>query len=223
MSELAREVSEGGEIEDGGDVEEVGEGPAWGSLDWLALQPVVTVQGLELPACHRVPDDATLGEPESARCRVVQADGARCKARPTRRYGLCMAHAGGGGFQDPGAMSRRGHAARARVRAERTLLGIGAAGRGSPRAIARQAALRRSFELAAAIVDGPLDDPELGSIARQAAAIRAVDATFPLQSASLEIELPASAGDVQGLSWQDLQALAGRLLGEGEPAGELEG
>lgn len=193
----------------------VGEGeaaPRFGTLDWLALQPHVLIDGLELPACHRVPAGATFGPPEPARCRVIKPGGERCRARGTRRYGVCLPHAGGGGFNDPSAMARKGQAARARIRAERLLLGIGPSGRADPRAIARVAALRRSGELARAIVDGPLDDGELGSLARQTAALRAIDATFPLQTASLELELPADGAGVQGLGWSDLQVLAARLL-----------
>jgi hypothetical protein len=64
------------------------------------------------------------------------------------------------------------------------------------------------------LVSGPLDDPKLGAIERQIAAARALDATFPLQQATLEVELPADAAGIQSLGWQEMQQLAARLLTE---------
>src|SRR5262245_9941347 len=98
--------------------------PAEGTLAWLALQPTVTIQGLELPACHRFdPERHTLylGD-DDGRCRVT-TDGERCKAPRTRRYGLCMPHAGGGA-RDLRAIGAQGGAALARLRLQRRTLGI---------------------------------------------------------------------------------------------------
>ena len=60
------------------------------------------------------------------------------------------------------------------------MLGISAAGTANPRQLARLKALERSEELAEALVNGPLDDPDLGSVQRQLAAGRIIDAVFPL-------------------------------------------
>jgi len=102
---------------------------------------------------------------------------------------------------------------RARSRERRQLLGISAWGRANPRQLARLRALERSEELAEALVDGPLDDPNLGSVQRQMAAARIVDATFPLAETTVEIELPATAEEIEALSWSQMQTLAARLLG----------
>jgi hypothetical protein len=75
----------------------------------------------------------------------------------------------------------------------------------------------RAEELAKALVDAPIDDRDLGTIERQQAVVRALDATFPLQQTTVEVELPASGEQVGEMSWQDMQALAARLLAEGQP------
>jgi len=68
----------------------------------------------------------------------------------------------------------------------------------------------RADEAAAALVDAPLDDPDLSTLARQRAVLAMLDATYPIQTASVEVEIPADG--VAGLGWQDMQALAARLL-----------
>ena len=188
--------------------------PREGTLDWLALQPTVLVDGLELPAVHRVPAGATLAPDDGRNCRVVRPDGVRCGAPRTRSYGVCLVHAGGGS-RDHAALSRQGHAAKAKMRQRRTLLGIGAHRSGDPRQIARVAALARAESLADALL-APLDDDELGSLARQRAAVVALDATFPLATASIEVSLPVDEASVSTLSWQEMQVLAARLLDQDE-------
>jgi hypothetical protein len=102
------------------------------------------------------------------------------------------------------------------------LLGVPVSGRANPRHLARLKALERSEELAEALVDGPLDDPDLNSVQRQLAAGRIVDATFPLAETTVEIELPATASEVEAMSWPQMQALAARLLGS-DAADVVEG
>jgi hypothetical protein len=128
-------------------------------------------------------------------------------------YGLCIVHLGGG-MRDMAANARKAHEAKSKLRIRRQLLGVGPARVAQPRQIARLRAQERAEELAEALVDGPLDDAELGSLARQAAVIRALDATFPLQTATVELELPAEPEAMGSMSWQDMQALAARLLDE---------
>ena len=56
--------------------------------------------------------------------------------------------------------------------------------------------------------------------------VRGLDATFPLRSMSVEVELPADAAGVQAMGWEAMQQLASRLLGERElevSSGEQEG
>lgn len=185
--------------------------PRPGTLAWLERQDHVDVLGLQLPACHRIPDGSTLAE-GNGHCRLVKPDGQRCPAPATRRYGICLVHSGGGGFADPFAASQAGHAAKVKMRERRTLLGIGANRVGNPRSHARLRALERAESLAEALVDAPLDDPEISALARQIAAVRALDATFPLQQASIELELPAQADQVEGMSWENMRQLAARLL-----------
>ena len=87
--------------------------------------------------------------------------------------------------------------------------------------IASLGALERADEIAAALVDGPLDDREIGSTERQLAVVRALDATFPLQSTTIEVELPADGEGVAAMGWEAMQALASRLLEPSEPVPSL--
>jgi hypothetical protein len=75
-------------------------------------------------------------------------------------------------------------------------------------------AAARADEIAAGIVDGVLD-AGLEPLQLQAAALRILDATEPLQHTTVEVELPADAAGVQGMDWQQMQALAAQLLSEG--------
>jgi len=189
--------------------------PREGTLAWLQQQPHVEVLGLELPVTHRVVEGSQLapidGDPH---CRVIRPTGERCRAIATRSYGLCTAHLGGGS-QDLAAAGRAGNAAKARLKARRQLLGIGPSRAGNPRSHARLAALERAELLAEAIVIAPLDDASLGTIERQRAALAALDATFPLQRVDVELELPASPDEAEGLSWEAMQRLAAQLLSSG--------
>src|SRR5262249_49924516 len=155
--------------------------------------------GVELPAIHKIPDGASFAEPDGSYCRVIRPDGERCRARPTRRFGVCLAHAGGGGWRDGEDARRnraRGNRGKAVLRERRSLLGIGARRSADPRQVARVAALDRADEIAAAMLS-PLDDEGLGSMARQTAAVRILDATFPLATLAVAVELPS---DEQGVS-----------------------
>jgi hypothetical protein len=186
-------------------------------MAWLDTQPTVQVLGIELPACHRVPPDAELYQgDDDGKCRLILAGRGRCRAARTRRWGLCAGHAGAG---DPAAASVLGHAGKARIRQRRQLLGIGATRVANPRQIARIQALDRAHELAQALVTAPLDDPELTTLERQRAVLAALDATFPLQTMTVELELPASVDDVPAMGWEAMQSVAARLLDDGEPAG----
>jgi hypothetical protein len=95
------------------------------------------------------------------------------------------------------------------------LLGIGPRSAGNPRAIARLAAGERAGELADALL-APLDDRTLGTLERQRAAVVVLGETFPLQRETVELSVPATAGDIDAMSWSDMRELAGRLA-----AGEL--
>jgi hypothetical protein len=195
------------------DVEQTPEAPRQGTLAWLLLQPRIEYQGVELPACHRIPEGGGLAiGAEPGRCSVVRADGRPCKAVSLRAFPTCLVHAGGGGFSDPSAMSRRANAVKIARRERRELLGIGSRRSASPRQIARVQAMERAEALASAIVSRPLDDPSLGTIERQIAALRALDATFPLASTSVELSIPADGSDVQGMGWAEMRALASQLL-----------
>lgn len=183
--------------------------PRPGTLAWVAAQDVVEHLGAQVPACHRIPEDASLAELEPANtlCRVVSADGQRCRGTRLLAYGLCMGHAGGGGMSDHAAMSRRGAAKQQELRLTRELLGIGPRTAGNPRAAARLLAAQRASEIASAIVDGPLD-ADLGPIERQKAALAVLDATFPLQAASLTL----SSTDPEDMDWKSMQEMAISLL-----------
>ena len=202
--------------ENGNDVT-IEETPRPGTLAWLLEQPRVNVQGFELPACHRIPDDATilLGDPDG-KCRIVKADGTRCKSPSLRALPACLVHAGGGGFTADGAraMSKRAHAIKLARRERRELLGIGPRRAASARQIARIQAIERAEQLATAIVSAPLDDPNLSTIERQRAALAALDATFPLAQVSAELSIPADGETASAMGWQEMRQLAAQLLDE---------
>ena len=75
-------------------------------------------------------------------------------------------------------------------------------------------AMERAEQLATAIVAAPLDDTALSTLERQGAALRALEATFPLAQTSVELSIPADADSAASMSWADMQALAARLLGD---------
>jgi len=65
----------------------------------------------------------------------------------------------------------------------------------------RLRAAQRADEFARAVVDGPLDDKRLSTVERQTAALKALDATFPLQTATLSL----SMDDPDSMSLQDME------------------
>jgi len=185
--------------------------PNPGSLAWLELKPTVLVDGWELPEGHRVPAGATIRQGEDdGRCRVL-VDGVACRAIRTKKYGVCLVHAGGGGFGDPKAAGARGNAVRLQLRESRRLLAVGTKRGADPRHIARVHAVARALDVATALVDAPLDDPDLGTIERQQAVVRMLGETFPLATATVSVELPTDASEVGSMGWSSMQALAARL------------
>jgi hypothetical protein len=176
---------------------------------------------LVLPETARIPEGATFWEgADDGYCRVVKADGSRCQGIRMKAYGLCAGHAGTSRiYEDPRAMQKKGAVAKVRARERRSLLvstGM------NPRRAAREVAIRRSDAVVRALVDDPLDDETLSTVARQRAVIGMLDAVFPLATVSAEIELPADAEGVEQLGWSDMQRLASRLMPELEP-GVAEG
>lgn len=183
-----------------------------GSLAWLETKETVLVDGWELPSVHRVPEGARIDQGEDDGCCRVTIEGVRCRATRTRRWGVCLVHAGGGGFYDPKAAAMRGVAERQRRAQARLTLGISARRAGDPRQWARVHAAERALDVATALVDAPLDDPDLSTVERQQAVVRMLSETFPLATATLSVELPADTDGVAQLGWQDMRALAARLV-----------
>jgi hypothetical protein len=72
-------------------------------------------------------------------------------------------------------------------------------------------AAQRSADVAEALL-APLDARGLGPMDRQRAAVVILGETFPLSTATVEVELPSSPADVAGLGWSELQALAASVL-----------
>lgn len=166
-------------------------------------------EGFELPAGCALYDG-----PDDGKCRILKADGERCKGtRSLRLGGLCPGHGGTGIAANPAAYSSQGHAQRRRRANARAVLGISARRAASPLQAARVAAQIRADDFARAVVDDPLDDAELGSVARQRAAIAALELLYPQSTATLSVELPTEPDEVAGLGWAELQELAGSLLG----------
>lgn len=161
-----------------------------------------------LPEGARVPEGCSffLGE-DDGYCRVVHAgERGRCRGVRMKATGLCAPHSGRSRIlDDPRGMQLRGAAGKVRKRERRALLernGI------NPRAAAREVAIRRSDAIVRALVDDPLDDPNLSARGRQRAMLDMLDAVFPLSTVEAEIEIPA---DPEGMGWADMQRLALQL------------
>lgn len=187
------------------------EPPREGTLAWLQQQPHVDILGLSLPTCHRIPEGSQLAE-ANGHCRVIKPSGERCRAPATRLYGVCLVHVGGGGA-DLAEMRAKSATARLKLKTQRQLLGVGPSRVGSARQRARFQAAARAAEVAEALL-APLDDEALGSMLKQAAAVKILDATEPLQTSTVEVELPAEEAGIEALGWMEMQALAARLLEE---------
>lgn len=171
----------------------------------------------EVPETARLPDGSTLYDgPPDGQCRVIKSTGERCRGSRVKRFGLCGGHAGITAIvRSPREMSSKGNEERRRRASVRATLGISARRAASPVQAARLAAQRRSEDFARAIVDGPLDDPDLSAERRQRAALAAVEVLFPEVRATVEVELPEHPDEVAGMGWAQLQQLAARYLGEG--------
>lgn len=169
---------------------------------------------LHVPDGALIPEGATFYEgPDDTCCRIIKADGERCVGKRMKAYGLCAGHAGRGGVAlDPRGNARLAHAERTRRKQSRLMLGISARRASQPLQAARVAAQTRANDYARAIVDAPLDDAELGTVARQQAAIRALELLYPTVTAHVEASLPDEASDVAGMGWQEMQALASSLV-----------
>jgi hypothetical protein len=98
----------------------------------------------------------------------------------------------------------------------RATLGITARTAAQPLHIARMRAQQRAEDYARAVVDAPLDDDTIGTIARQQAALRALELLYPQATLSASVELPQDADEVSGMGWQDMQALAASLVTSGD-------
>lgn len=200
--------------EDTNETPEATETPRPGTLAWVLAHSSVEVDGFSVPSCHRIGEGSLVLGEDDGRCRLVREDGRRCNATRLRALPLCLVHAGGGGMVDPSAMRAKAAAVKLARKERRELLGIGPRRTASARQIARVHALERSEALAIALVDGPLDDPSLSTVERQVAALRAIDATFPLAQVSAELSIPADADTAGQMGWQEMRQLAAQLLGE---------
>jgi hypothetical protein len=132
---------------------------------------------------------------------VIAPDVHRCRGWRVRGAALCAGHSGRGLVRDPRGAQQRSAEARVRLSASRRLLGIGL-DRIDPLGASRLAALRRAEAFARAIVDEPLDDPNLRSLDRQRAVIAAVELLFPEQT--LEVQIPTTAEELDELDWTEL-------------------
>lgn len=176
---------------------------------------------LRVPEGALIPEGASFYEgADDGRCRLIRPDGTRCKAVRAKATGLCSGHSGTGGIlRDPKAWSEAAHNAKRRKTLARATLGITSRRAATPVQAARVRAQERAERYAEVIVDEPLDDPEIGSIARQRAAIAALELLYPQVTATLDLELPEEPDGVQSMGWEAMQRLAAQLLGEGTPAG----
>jgi hypothetical protein len=174
---------------------------------------------LRVPETAKLPEGATFYEgPDDAHCRLVNADGRRCGAHRIRATGLCPGHSGRGIAASPYEAAKQAARGRQEKARRRLILGISARGAAEPLALSRIRAQERAEAAAHALVDAPLDDPELGTIARQQAVLRMLELLYPQASLQASVELPADPEGVASMGWQDLQALASQLVTSGDQA-----
>jgi hypothetical protein len=167
---------------------------------------------LRIPETAKLPEGATFHEGEDdGYCRLIAPDGTRCRAHRAKATGLCPGHSGLGIASQPHNASQQAHAARRRNASLRATLGITARTAAQPLALSRMRAQERAEAAAHALVDGPLDDPELGTIARQQAVLRMLELLYPQATVQASVELPADPEGVASMGWQELQALAAQL------------
>jgi hypothetical protein len=69
----------------------------------------------------------------------------------------------------------------------------------------------RADDFARVIVDEPLD-AEIGAVAKQRAAIDALELLYPPATVKLEVDAPVDEQGVEALGWAEMQALAAQLL-----------
>jgi hypothetical protein len=119
-----------------------------------------------------------------------------------------MGHVGGGGTADLDAMRLKAASKKRELKIVRQVVGVGPSRQADPRAVMRLRAAQRAWDIARAVVDGPLD-AELPVLAKQRAALAALDATFPLSTTTVELSLH----DPEGMSWNDMEEAAISLLG----------
>jgi hypothetical protein len=109
-------------------------------------------------------------------------------------------------------MSKLGHEARRKRSLARATLGISSRTAAQPLQQSRMAAQMRAQEVAAALIDRPLDDPDVGTIPRQRAMIRAMELLYPQVHATLDMSMPEDASELGTMGWQEMQAMAQRLV-----------
>ena len=186
------------------------------------LEPPDDALVLRIPDGAKLPDGATFYQGEDdTRCRLIKPDGQRCRSTRMRATGLCGGHSGIGLASSPDAAraaSRLAATERANRASARISLGISARRAAQPLQASRVRAQARAEDYAAAIVDGPLDDGELGTVQRQQAAIRALELLYPQASISATVDLPTEADEVGAMGWQEMQALAQALVTSGDQA-----
>jgi len=115
-------------------------------------------------------------------------------------------------MRDPAGAAKLANAERRRRSAARVSLGISARRAAQPLQQSRMQAQLRANEVAAALIDAPLDDPEVGTIPRQQAMIRAMELLYPQVHASLDMTLPDEPEQLGTMGWQEMQALAQQLV-----------
>lgn len=171
---------------------------------------------LRVPDTAILPPDSTFYEGEDDKvCRLIKQDGTRCRSTRMRATGLCAGHSGVGGVaKDPHGNAALANASKRRRSEARLSLGISARRAAQPLQAARVAAQANAEAYATAIVTAPLEDESLSTVARQQAAIRALELLYPQVTASMEVSMPDEAEGVAQMGWQEMQALAARLTEE---------
>lgn len=174
---------------------------------------------LRIPEEAKLPEGATFYEGEDdGRCRLVRLDGSRCQATRMRATGMCPGHSGRGGVaRDPRGSALLAAAERKKRASARLVLGVGARRASQPLQAARVAAQMRAADIAAALVDAPLDDPDMKPAERHRAVVETAKLLYPQVTAQLEVDMPEDEDGVRALSWADLQALAASHFDGGTP------
>ena len=175
--------------------------------DGVQRAPLALVPSLPVYGTHS-------DEPGPRGCHALKRNGELCGAARRADSAYCNAHSGRGVASDPAGFAPIAQRASAENRRRRAALRLelGITRPSSLRSLlAANVYAERERVVTAALA--PIRDSDLGSAAKQRAALALLDAVEPQDRATLDVPLPHDADGIAALGAGDLRALA-RSVGD---------